>query len=135
MNSPTCRFHKMLGLPGSLGAADDEDGDHEDGAGDADPAPGEDDGCDDGDDGGVECGDAGACVASGDGGDDGGDDDVGPYGWDHEDEEGESEPEEHDPEVEAPLEVAAPPEPIKTPAEKNPNLPKDIGWFCTMINS
>lgn len=82
----------MLGLPGSLGAADDEDGDHEDGAGDADPAPGEDDGCDDGDDGGVECGHAGACVASGDGGDDGGDDDVGPYGWDHEDEEGEVNP-------------------------------------------
>ena len=88
----------MLGLPGSLGAADDEGGDHEGGAGDADPAPIEDDGCDDGDDGGVDGGDAGTCVASGPDGDDGGDD-VGDFGWDHEDEEGESEP---DPEVEAP---------------------------------
>lgn len=110
----------MLGLPGSLGTADGEDdGDHEGRATD----PGEDDGCDDGDD----AGDSGVCVA----------DDVGD-GWNHEDEEGyESEPEEHDPEVEAPLEVAAPPEPMKTlaPTEKNPDLPKDIGWFCSMINS
>ena len=121
----------MLGLPGSLGAADGEDDHaHEDSAGDV--APGEDDGCDDDI---HDAGDAGACVASGDGGDDdGGDDggdDVGDFGWSHEDEGGESEPEEHDPAVEVPLEVAVPPKPIAlAPVE-----PKDIGWCCIMIMS